>query len=95
MSTGMFVALWVLAAAGFVCSLGLAYFAGAWAAWGAGGELRLGTVPPAAWIVFASFLFSVVIGLRAILTRSRSAVPPVFIAVSAPLLLLLGALFPG
>ncbi|MDQ3124974.1 MAG: hypothetical protein M3Q74_05140 [Pseudomonadota bacterium] len=95
MNKGMLVALWVLAAAGFACSLVIAYFAGAWAAWGAGGELRLTTVPPAVWVVLASVIVSALIGVRALRARSRSALPPVFIALSAPVLLLLGTLLPG
>jgi len=92
MNKGMFVALWVLAAAGFVCSLGLAYFAGAWAVWGTGGELQLANVPLVSWVAFASVIVSAVIGLRAFGARSRSALPPVLIALSAPFLLLLGNL---
>ena len=86
------VAIWLFAGLGFLASLGLAYYALSWASWGAGGEVRPLSAPFFSWAVLASPLVSLVVAFRALQTRARSAVSPFFIALSAPLLLLLGNL---
>ncbi len=92
MRGGALAAIWLLAGLGFLASLGLAYYASSWALWGAGGALRSANLPVLSWVALASPLASFVVALRALQTRSPSAGSPLFIALSAPILVLLGNL---